>query len=126
MTRREIPSGGEPMSDPGLVSGVELPNETVVNWQAPPLKFGLGATEEIGEQLLGMGLAKVLLVSDRHLEELGLPARVASTIESAGVEVELFTGSQIEPSDRSIKQALAELDGEDFDGYVGSGGGSSL
>jgi hydroxyacid-oxoacid transhydrogenase len=114
------------MTDPGPVAGVELPNETVVNWQAPPLKFGLGATEEIGEQLLGMGLAKVLLVSDRHLEELGLTARVASTIESAGVEVELFTGSQIEPTDRSIKQALAELDGEDFDGYVGVGGGSSL
>jgi alcohol dehydrogenase class IV len=73
-----------------------------------------------------MGLAKVLLISDRHLEELGLPARVASTIESAGVEVQLFTGSQIEPTDRSIKQALAELDGEDFDGYVGVGGGSSL
>jgi hydroxyacid-oxoacid transhydrogenase len=114
------------MSDPGLVAGVELPNETVVNWQAPPLKFGLGATDEIGEQLLGMGLSKVLLVSDRHLEELGLPARVASTIESAGVEVELFTGSQIEPTDRSIEQALAELDGQDFDGYVGVGGGSSL
>ena len=114
------------MSDPGLVSGVELPNETVVNWQAPPLKFGLGATEEIGEQLLGMGLGKVLLVSDRHLEELGLPARVAATIEQAGVEVQLFTGAHVEPTDRSIKQALEELEGEDFDGYVGVGGGSSL
>jgi hydroxyacid-oxoacid transhydrogenase len=114
------------MSDPGPAGGVELPTETVVNWQAPPLKFGLGATDEIGEQLLEIGLGKVLLVSDRHLQEMGLPARVARTIEAAGVEVEVFAGSQVEPTDRSIRRALAELEGEEFDGYVGVGGGSSL
>jgi hypothetical protein len=48
------------MSDPGVVAGIELPNETVVNWQAPPLKFGLGATEEVGEQLRGLGIGKRL------------------------------------------------------------------
>jgi hydroxyacid-oxoacid transhydrogenase len=105
---------------------IELPNETVINWQAPPLKFGLGATEEIGGQLRQLGVGKVLLVSDPHLEQLGLPARVAESIEAAGVEAQLFSGSHVEPTDRSIREALEELDGEDFDGYVGVGGGSSL
>jgi hypothetical protein len=33
------------MSDAGRERGVEVPNETVINWQAPPLKFGLGQPE---------------------------------------------------------------------------------
>jgi hydroxyacid-oxoacid transhydrogenase len=114
------------MSDAGSMPGIELPNETVISWQAPPLRFGLGATEEVGEQLRQLGVGKVLLVSDRHLEELGLPARVAASIEAAGVEAQLFSGSHVEPTDRSIREALDELEGEDFDGYVGVGGGSSL
>jgi alcohol dehydrogenase class IV len=114
------------MSDSGLVRGVEVPNETVINWQAPPMKFGLGATEEIGEELLRLGVGKALVVSDRHLEDLGLPRRVAEMIESAGVETQVFTGSHVEPTDRSVREALAELQGDDFDGYVAVGGGSSL
>ena len=68
------------MSGAGSVRGVEVPNETVINWQAPPMKFGLGATEEIGEDLRRLGVSKALVVSDRHLEELGLPRRVAEMI----------------------------------------------
>jgi alcohol dehydrogenase class IV len=105
---------------------VEVPNETVINWQAPPLKFGLGATEEVGEELRRLGVGKALVVSDPQLGELGLPRRVAEKIESAGVETQVFTGSHVEPTDRSVAEALSELEGEDFDGYVGVGGGSSL
>jgi alcohol dehydrogenase class IV len=114
------------MSRGGLSTGIELPNETVISWQAPPLRFGLGATEEIGDQLRALGVGKALIVTDRGLAKLGLPGRVAEKIEAAGVETEVFAGSNVEPTDRSVREALAELEGEDFDGYVGVGGGSSL
>jgi alcohol dehydrogenase class IV len=108
------------------MAGIEIPNETVINWQAPPLKFGIGATDEIGEHLRQMGVGKVLVVTDRHVEEVGIPGRVVGSIEAAGVEAEVFAGSHVEPTDRSIREALDELSGEEFDGYVGVGGGSSL
>ena len=55
------------MSGGGRLTGIELPNETVITWQAPPLRFGLGATEEIGDQLRALVLAP-----DEAIELVGL------------------------------------------------------
>src|SRR5690348_18440688 len=35
-------------SDANGGHGVVLPNETVITWQAPALKFGIGAAAEVG------------------------------------------------------------------------------
>jgi hypothetical protein len=38
--------------------------ERIISWQAPPLRFGVGATREIGHELRKAGIASVLLVTD--------------------------------------------------------------
>lgn len=105
---------------------VALPNETVVTWQAPPVKFGLGATQEVGYELRRLGVSKALVVTDPNLASLGLPGRVSEMIEREGIETEVYDQAHVEPTDASFREALAALEGQEFDGYVGVGGGSAI
>src|SRR5437667_9399332 len=44
--------------------------------EASPIKFGLGATDEIAYDARRLGLKRVLIVTDRHISELGLTDRI--------------------------------------------------
>ena len=39
-------------------------DETIFTWGAPPLKFGAGAADDIGFDLAGYGVRRVLVVTD--------------------------------------------------------------
>lgn len=101
-------------------------HERLIAWQAPPLKFGVGATGDLGHELRRAGVASVLLVTDPVLAGLGLPARVAKQIEQEGISVTLFDRARVEPTDTSVAEAARELEALQVDGYVGLGGGSSI
>ncbi|MCC9308326.1 iron-containing alcohol dehydrogenase [Kitasatospora sp. RB6PN24] len=101
-------------------------HERIIGWQAPPLKFGVGATRELGYELAAAKVRSVLLVTDPGLAALGLPARVAKQLEQEGLSVSLFDRALVEPTDESCTLAARELESLEVDGYVGLGGGSSI
>src|SRR4030095_12498190 len=49
------------------MKGVTLPTETVFVMEMTPIKFGLGATDEIGYDTLRLGVRKALIFTDRAL-----------------------------------------------------------
>ncbi|MYS19385.1 Alcohol dehydrogenase, class IV [Streptomyces sp. DvalAA-14] len=100
--------------------------EQIITWQAPALKFGVGASEEIGFELVRAGLRSVLLVADPALSRLGSARRLAKLIEQEGIAVEIFDGVRIEPTDTGCAEAAAELAHLRVDGYVALGGGSTI
>ena len=51
--------------------------ETVFTYGAPQLKFGTGASDEIGYDLAQYGASRVLVVTDPGVAATGLPQRVA-------------------------------------------------
>jgi alcohol dehydrogenase class IV len=108
------------------VKGVTLPTETVFVMEMSPIKFGLGATDEIGYDAARLGLRKVLLVTDRNLAELGLPERVRGLLEEQGVKAEVYDGAEVEPTDRSMEEAAEYARTKEFDGLVAVGGGSAI
>jgi alcohol dehydrogenase class IV len=108
------------------MKGVTLPTETVFVMEMSPIKFGLGATDEIGHDARRLGLRKVLLVTDRHLVETGLPGRVAGLLDEQGIKAEVYDGVLVEPTDRSIEEAAEHARGKEFDGLLAVGGGSTL
>jgi hypothetical protein len=63
--------------------GVTLPTETVFVMEMSPIKFGLGATDEIAYDARRLGLSRVLIFTDRHIAELGLPERIIGRPTSA-------------------------------------------
>ncbi|MBV9447813.1 MAG: iron-containing alcohol dehydrogenase [Streptosporangiaceae bacterium] len=102
------------------------PSETVITWQAPPVRFGLGATREVGYEARQLGLRSVLLVTDPQLWQAGLPQRVEKLLAADGISVRAFHETEIEPTDRGIEQAARRTDGAGVDGYIAVGGGSSI
>lgn len=103
-----------------------LPHETVITWQAPPLKLGLGATAEIGWELARLGVRSTLIITDLTLARIGLPDRVRALIENEGVEARIFDRVEIEPTDRGLSAMVREMDGYRPESFVGLGGGSSI
>ena len=100
--------------------------ETIFTWGAPPLKFGVGALDEIGFDLGQMGLSRVLIVTDEGVAATGIPLRAAESMQNAGLKPTLFTGVHVEPTDQSLREAVDFARDIDWDGFVAIGGGSSI
>lgn len=109
--------------------------ESVFTYAAPGLKFGRGASAEIGwdvRQLLpaapaGGSARRVLLVTDPGVAATGHPARIAAGITDAGLDVTVFAGARVEPTDASMEEAIGfARDAGPFDAVVAVGGGSAI
>lgn len=101
--------------------------ETVFTYGAPQLKFGAGASDEVGYDLSQLGATRVLVVTDAGVAATGLPQRVADQMGRFGIEATVFDGSRVEPTDESMQRAIDfARDAGPFDAYVAVGGGSSI
>ena len=102
-------------------------SETVFTYAAPALKFGAGASAEVGHDLAAHGAQRVILVTDPGVAATGHPARIAEQIRERGLEVVVFDQAHCEPTDASLEQAVAfARDAAPFDAVVAVGGGSSI
>ena len=101
--------------------------ESVFTYGAPQLKFGAGASDEIGFDLSQYGVRRVLVVTDAGVAATGVPQRVADQMGQFGIEAHLFDGVHIEPTDESLHAAIeyARASGP-WDAFVAVGGGSSI
>src|SRR6185295_15188051 len=100
--------------------------ETIFTMRSTPYKFGVGATEEIGDDLTSLGLKRVLVVTDPGVTATGLPERALALIRSNAIEAGLFPDVSIEPTDSSVKAAIEFARSFRPDGYLAIGGGSVM
>src|SRR5690625_7055747 len=84
----------------------EYQNETVFTWGATPLKFGAGAVDEIGHDLVQQGAQRVLILTDPGIVASGVPERVAEAARSSGLDVEVYDQVKVEPTDESVGAAV--------------------
>jgi hydroxyacid-oxoacid transhydrogenase len=120
--RSVVPASSDvPGSDAGPTA------ESIFTWGAPPLKFGAGAADEIGWELAARGARRVLLLTDPGVAATGAPHRIADTVRAEGIDVELYDGVHVEPTDDSMNKAAgyAREQGP-WDAFVAVGGGSSI
>ena len=103
--------------------GVDLTEETIFTWGAPPLKFGAGAVEEIGFEMAQFGARRVLILTDPRINELGIPARIAQSLTKHGISSEIYDGCHVEPTDDSMDKAAGYARGQGpWDGVIAVGG----
>lgn len=100
--------------------------ETIIPLSMARLKFGSGATDELGYELKALGARSVLLVADPHLWEHGLADRVKAIIEGEGLRLAVYDEIHIEPTDVSFRRAIAVAQATECDAFVALGGGSTL
>jgi hydroxyacid-oxoacid transhydrogenase len=90
------------------------------------IKYGPGATREVGYDMQALGAKRVMVVADPHLVNDEPVVVAMQALRAADVQAVLFDQVCIEPTDASFKEAIAfAIDGK-FDGYVAIGGGSTM
>lgn len=101
-------------------------HETIFTMEATPIKYGPGASEEVGWEVKRLGMKRVMLVSDPGVINAGITPRIIELIEAEGIEVELFDRAHVEPTAESFQEAADFAKEGDFDGFVAVGGGTSI
>lgn len=100
--------------------------ETVITVSASNIKFGSGATREVGYEMARLGAQRVMVVTDPKIAQLAPAAVTLDSLRAAGIDAVLFDRVAIEPTDASFGEAIAFAREGKFDGFVGVGGGSSI
>ena len=100
--------------------------ETTIAMKTSNLKFGLGATREVGYDMRALGASRVMALIDPHLVDSEPVSIVLEALRVEGIDAILFDRVRIEPTDVSFKEAIQFATDGRFDGYVALGGGGRL
>jgi alcohol dehydrogenase class IV len=100
--------------------------ETIFTTYASAIKFGIGATNELGYDLKKLGVKNALIITDKNIVEIGIAEKVKAVIENERIKADIYDGVHIEPTDVSVKDAINFTKEKGYDGFVGLGGGSCI
>src|SRR5215468_10852483 len=100
--------------------------ETAFTMDASGIKFGPGATRELGYDMQQLGVKRAMLVTDPNLANSQPVAVALAALRAAGIDTVLFDRVRVEPTDASLNEAIRFAAEGRFDGYVAVGGGSSI
>jgi hydroxyacid-oxoacid transhydrogenase len=93
---------------------------------ASGIRFGFGATREVGADLADLGLRRALVFTDAALRSMEPVVTVLDSLERNRVEFVVFDRVRVEPSDESILEAVRFAAGTTYDVVVAVGGGSTI
>ncbi len=103
-----------------------MENEYAFEMAASNIRFGPGVTREVGMDLAELKAQRVMVVTDPNLAKLAPVATVLESLESEKVPFELFDRVHVEPTDVSMREAIAFAQENQFDAFVAVGGGSAM
>jgi hydroxyacid-oxoacid transhydrogenase len=100
--------------------------DTIFQMTGSTVRFGAGATREVGADFVDLGCRRVLAIVDPAVRD-GYPGMTAlESLRSAGVELDVFGDVRCEPTDASFRDAIAAATSGGFDGFLAVGGGSTI
>ncbi|HEV2128093.1 MAG TPA: hydroxyacid-oxoacid transhydrogenase [Thermomicrobiales bacterium] len=100
--------------------------ETVFAMESSAIKFGSGATREIGDDAQVRGCRRVMLLTDPKLAESPILDSARIALADAGVDCDIFSDVFVEPTDDSFRAAIDFALAGTYDGFVAVGGGSVI
>jgi hydroxyacid-oxoacid transhydrogenase len=101
-------------------------NETIFIIDTSSIKFGIGATREVGHDMARYGCQRVAVITDPNLTDSSMVLTVMDALQAQTIEAVKFDGVRIEPTDRSFQDAIDFATDGQFDGFVAIGGGSTI
>ena len=97
------------------------------SWQLPSkIYFGNGESKNIVDRVNELGGSKVLLVTDKGLEQIGLPDQIKKLLSEASIEVEIFNEVKPDPTVEVVESGVKKAKETKSDILIGFGGGSSI
>src|ERR1700756_1569426 len=103
-----------------------MPTDTIFQMTGSTVRFGVGATREVGADFVDLGCRRVLVVVDPSVRSLYPGMTAVESLRSAGVEFDVFSDVRCEPTDTSFREAIAAASSSQFDGFLAVGGGSAI
>jgi len=100
--------------------------ETRFTMDTSSIKFGPGATHEVGSDMARLGGRRVMVVTDPRLATGETVATVLASLLREGIDAVLYDRVRVEPTDRSFMAAADFAQEGQFDGFVAVGGGSVM
>src|SRR5262245_10976283 len=88
--------------------------------------YGAGCLVQLGDLARELGAARVLLVTDRGLEEAGHPQRAEQSLRDAGLQVFVFDEVEENPTSRHVDAGAQFARPYGIDLIVSVGGGSAM
>jgi hydroxyacid-oxoacid transhydrogenase len=90
------------------------------------LRFGAGATREVGHDLADLKVRRVMVVADPNVARLAPGQTVLESLTAQHLDFALFDRVRVEPTDASFQEAIRFAGEGDFDAFVAVGGGSTI
>jgi alcohol dehydrogenase class IV len=107
--------------------GVPLEAKMIASIAMPRLmRIGAGASSELGNILSQLGLSRPLIMTDRHLVELGKLDKLMSSLDKSKISARVFCDVVLDPTVAAIEAGVDYLRAGNHDCVVGFGGGSSM
>ncbi|MBD3675124.1 MAG: iron-containing alcohol dehydrogenase [Planctomycetaceae bacterium] len=103
-----------------------MTRDTVFQMTGSTVRFGDGATREVGFDLSDRGAKRVMLVIDPAVADLYPGQASIESLKKANVEFELFDRVRCEPTDTSFLEAIEVATAGRFDAFLAIGGGSTI
>jgi hydroxyacid-oxoacid transhydrogenase len=105
---------------------IEAGCEAAFTVDASRVTFGAGCLAEVGARARNAGITRAAVFTDSRLRASQWFMEVAQSLRDAGIEIVIFDGVAIEPTDASFEAAAAFATDANVDGYISLGGGSVI
>ncbi|AEO63991.1 uncharacterized protein THITE_2063410 [Thermothielavioides terrestris NRRL 8126] len=93
---------------------------------ASSIRFGPGATREVGMDLKNLGAKRVCVVTDATVDKLEAMRQVREALDGEGIEYVVYANVKVEPKDYSVKEAIEWVKPHRPDAFLAVGGGSVI
>ena len=103
-----------------------MPNDTIFEMGTSNLRFGTGATREVGMDLAELGIKRAMILTDKNIRDLAPVQTALEAIHAEGIETVVYDSVRVEPTDQSFKEAVVAAKEEKPDAFVAIGGGSVM
>jgi hydroxyacid-oxoacid transhydrogenase len=103
-----------------------MASDTIFQMTGSTVRFGAGATREVGGDFVDLGCRRVLAIIDPAVRHRYPGEAALESLRSSGIDHDVFAGVRCEPTDASFREAIAAASGAGFDGFLAVGGGSTI
>jgi alcohol dehydrogenase class IV len=101
--------------------------ETIYQYNFPTtIRFGAGASKELGDYLLKNGLLKPLIVTDRTIAQLDFFKTIVNDLNKKNISVGVFFDIHKNPVKSDVYKGTDAYDATQRDAIIGIGGGAAL
>ncbi|MFC1896009.1 iron-containing alcohol dehydrogenase, partial [Thermodesulfobacteriota bacterium] len=92
----------------------------------PPILFGNGVVQRLGDQVRRLNVTKALLIADPVMKGLGRTDQVLAVLNNSGIDSVVFDEVEPDPPVEEIEKAGKLYSDLGCDGVIALGGGSSM